>query len=629
MKGKEKRRNMEISLNTRAETAKLFLDTIRPLKSCYSPGHAFLHVGDSGVHYGEKAARMEGFARVLWGLGPLWAGGTKDFTAEMIQEAEEWQKLYLDGILHGTDPDHEEYWGDIFDFDQKMVEVAAIVYTIVLNQDRFWNDLTEKQQKQVYGWLNQINLYDMPKCNWRFFRIMANMTFDILGLPYPKERMDEDFDIINESYIGDGWYFDGTPWQLDYYVAYAIQFYGMVYGKLMKDRDPERSEIFLERGRQFYGDFIYWFANDGSEIPFGRSLTYRYAHGAPLGAMAFAELDNVNYGVLKNLVLGNLETWMKRPIFDHAGLLTIGYGYPQIEMSESYNSAGSPYWCNKTLVILALDDEHPFWKAEREAYPYEPVKFLKHPHMVITHDKHDHVMAYVTGQHLPNDHGQGPAKYEKFVYSNQFGFSISKGTNLAQGAFDSTLAVSVKGEDRYCMRYGMDDFKATEESLYTKYRPITGVTIESTVVPCSPWHVRVHRITNEVAIDLADGGFALPQERCFTVVSGRGTGKYQPSDVKHDGKTLIADFPWGVSMIASETGEEPMLITPFPNTNLFANLTVIPMVKTQLEPGTHLVVTSVAADFHESAETLLKEKPQVEIQDGKVVVTIGDKKVTV
>lgn len=32
----------------------------------------------------------------------------KILTAEMIQEAEEWQKLYLDGILHGTDPDHEE-----------------------------------------------------------------------------------------------------------------------------------------------------------------------------------------------------------------------------------------------------------------------------------------------------------------------------------------------------------------------------------------------------------------------------------------------------------------------------------------------------------------------------------------
>ena len=58
---------------------------------------------------------MEGFARVLWGLGPLWAGGTKDFTAEMIQEAEEWQKLYLDGISHGTDPDHRAWKPEFYE----------------------------------------------------------------------------------------------------------------------------------------------------------------------------------------------------------------------------------------------------------------------------------------------------------------------------------------------------------------------------------------------------------------------------------------------------------------------------------------------------------------------------------
>ena len=278
---------MEETFNLKHQLEQSLLAMLKPLKTRFSEEKAGLPLGGFAAGYGMKIAEMEGAMRLLWGLTPYWADNGK--------EAEEWKDHFLNCVRHGTDPDHEEYWGDIFDFDQKMVEVAAIVYAIVLNQDRFWNDLTEKQQKQVYGWLNQINLYDMPKCNWRFFRIMANMTFDILGLPYPKERMNEDFDIINESYIGDGWYFDGTPWQLDYYVAYAIQFYGMVYGKLMKDRDPERSEIFLERGRQFYGDFIYWFANDGSEIPFGRSLTYRYAHGAPLGAMAFAELDNVNY----------------------------------------------------------------------------------------------------------------------------------------------------------------------------------------------------------------------------------------------------------------------------------------------------------------------------------------------
>ena len=239
---------MEETFNLKHQLEQSLLAMLKPLKTRFSEEKAGLPLGGFAAGYGMKIAEMEGAMRLLWGLTPYWADNGK--------EAEEWKDHFLNCVRHGTDPDHEEYWGDIFDFDQKMVEVAAIVYTIVLNQDRFWNDLTEKQQKQVYGWLNQINLYDMPKCNWRFFRIMANMTFDILGLPYPKERMDEDFDIINESYIGDGWYFDGTPWQLDYYVAYAIQFYGMVYGKLMKDRDPERSEIFLERGRQFYGDFI-------------------------------------------------------------------------------------------------------------------------------------------------------------------------------------------------------------------------------------------------------------------------------------------------------------------------------------------------------------------------------------
>lgn len=65
--------------------------------------------------------------------------------------------------------------------------------------------------------------------------------------------------------------------------------------------------------------------------------------------------------------------------------------------------------------------------------------------MIITHDEYNHVLAYVTGQHCKGDHGQSPAKYEKFVYSNQFGFSVSKGTSLEEGAFDNTLAFSHKG----------------------------------------------------------------------------------------------------------------------------------------------------------------------------------------
>ncbi len=620
---------MEVSLKNRADAVALFLDTIRPLKPFYSPHHAFLYVGNTGVHYGEKSARMEGFARILWGLGPLWSADNSSLDQKVQQEIEEWFVLYRDGILHGVDPEDEEYWADIFDFDQKMVEVAALVFTIAINQQRLWYDLSPEDQKRLYTWLNQMNDYDMPTNNWRYFRILTNMTFQLLGLPWSEARMKEDFDLIESCYTGDGWYYDGNPTQIDYYVAFAIHYYGLIYAHLMEEREPERCRILKERSTQFYGDFVYWFAGNGEEIPFGRSLTYRYAHCSPFAAMAYAELD-VDYGVLKNLVLRNLEIWMRRPVFDNSGVLSIGYGYPNLFMSEHYNGCGSPYWCNKAFLILGLNEDHPFWTSEPKVYPYEKTKFLPHPHMIVQHDSHDHVLAYVTGQHCKQDHGQGAAKYEKFVYSNQFGFSVSRGLNLADGAFDSTLAISVKGEDRYCMRRGFESFAADPSWLSVRYRPISGVEIESIIVPCTaPWHVRIHKIVNDVAVDTADGSFALPQEHCFQLTSGRKTGRYDPADVHTGQDGVTAAFPWGVSCIFGESGQEPELVVASPNTNLLYNLTVIPTVKKTLEPGLHVLVSCAAADFHQSQEELLASRPQVQVGDEEVVITAEEKEIRI
>ena len=619
---------MDVVLKTRNDAVRLFLDTIRPLKPFYSPHLAFLHVGNTGVHYGEKSARMEGFARVLWGLGPLWSGDNKNLSEAEQKEIKEWLVIYREGIIHGTDPDDVEYWGDIFDYDQKMVEVAALVFTIAVNRDKLWDPLNEKEKSNLYRWLSQMNNYDMPKNNWRYFRILTNMLFRILGLDWSKRRMDEDFSLIESFYTGDGWYCDGDPEQIDYYVAFAIHYYGLIYARLMEDIEPERCRILKERSTQFFDDFVYWFANNGEEVPFGRSLTYRYAHSGPFGAMAYAGLD-VDYGVLKNLTLRNLESWMRRPIFDNSGVLTIGYGYPSLLASEKYNGCGSPYWCNKAFLILGLNEDHPFWQAEPRDYPYEPGKVLKHPHMIITHDSHHHVLAYVTGQHLQHNHGGGPEKYEKFVYSNQFGFSVSRGTDLSEGAFDNTLAVSLKGENRYFMRSGQSHFSLSEDTLSSEYSPVSGVTIESTVIPCSSWHVRIHKITNTIPVDVADGGFAISQENCFQIKMGSKTGRYEEKDVKTDESSVFAKFPWGISGMVSETGQSPELVPAFPNTNLFYNLTVIPVIKGSFEAGVHLMVTSVFADRSFEAEALMEEKPEIRIEENQVKIIHKGKVVTV
>lgn len=60
---------------------------------------------------------MEGFARILWGLAPFWGGKQHD---------EDFERIYLTGIINGTNPEHEEYWGDVLEKDQRQVECAAL-----------------------------------------------------------------------------------------------------------------------------------------------------------------------------------------------------------------------------------------------------------------------------------------------------------------------------------------------------------------------------------------------------------------------------------------------------------------------------------------------------------------------
>ena len=51
----------------------------------------------------------------------------------------------------------------------------------------------------------------------------------------------------------------------------------------MQDEDPEWAQRFKERATLFAQDFVYYFDEDGEALPYGRSLTYRFAQGRFLG----------------------------------------------------------------------------------------------------------------------------------------------------------------------------------------------------------------------------------------------------------------------------------------------------------------------------------------------------------
>ena len=164
---------------------------------------------------------------------------------------------------------------------------------------------------------------------------------------------------IDSYYSGDGWSTDGASPQKDYYIPWAIQYYGVLYAKFAADTDPERAALYRSRAELFARQFIYWFDENGAALPYGRSLTYRFAQNCFWAACVWAGLEPFPLGVMKGLIVRNFNWWLDQKMFDRDGILTIGYCYPQMYMAERYNAPGSPYWGMKSFILLALPDSHP------------------------------------------------------------------------------------------------------------------------------------------------------------------------------------------------------------------------------------------------------------------------------
>lgn len=320
--------------NERTQWAARMLTLLEPLKSRLTPGGSGFALGATAAHYETATIPMEAFSRPLWALVPFWAGGGHDAA---------WEEIYRRGLVSGTTPGGPGYWGSCRDLDQKFVEMAAIAYGLLLTPDVLWDPLTDTERENLAKWLDNINHYECSHSNWQFFCILVNSALKKRGMPYNKERLELGLARIDSYYDTHGWYFDGQGGMKDYYNGFAIVFYSLLYAMTMQQDDPARCEKFRARACAFAQDFIYWFDENGAAVAYGRSQTYRFAQAAFFSLCAAAELPVFTPGIIKGIVTRHLDWWAVQPITDNGGVLTIGYAYPNLMMSENYNAPGSPY----------------------------------------------------------------------------------------------------------------------------------------------------------------------------------------------------------------------------------------------------------------------------------------------
>ncbi|MFT4107673.1 MAG: DUF2264 domain-containing protein [Lacrimispora sp.] len=552
-----------MKLETKQDFRKWMFQVLEPLKPLYSPGCARLHLGDSGVTYPEVSIEMEAFSRPLWALVPLWLGGGKGF-----------EEIYLKGLENGTDPAHPEYWGGFGDYDQRFVEMAAIASGLIFTPEKLWEPLCEEGKKNLAKWLYGINEHIIPDCNWQFFMILVNVALKKLDCRYSQERLSSGLEKIESYYIGEGWYRDGGSSQKDYYISFALHYYGLLYAAAMEDEDPERCLNFKERAKVFARDFIYWFDENGSALPYGRSLSYRFGEAAFWSAYVFAGLDEIPAGVVKGILSRHLNWWLEQKIFDRDGVLTIGYAYPNLIMAERYNAPGSPYWGMKTLLCLGLPDDHPFWQAEAEELPgLETVKMLKQADMIMHRHGKD-VIAYPAGVCERYGHGHVPEKYSKFAYSTRFGFSVAKSQIvLHENAPDSALAFVIDGDDYVFVRKYSDSYEVLPDRVVSRWHPFPGITVTSTVIPREYGHLRIHEIYSQYDCTAYDCGFSVKK---FTE-GYEQKAEENTAFVSHKGQTCRV------------SGEGPeaagLVIEADPNTNVLYPNGSIPAVSYRIKKG--------------------------------------------
>lgn len=556
----------DCQFRTPDESAKACVELWKPLRPYFSEGKGRVSLGKTGAHFRVAAAELEGFSRPLFGLAPLVAGG-RDF---------EGRDMFLEGLANGADPDHPDFWGWPDDYDQRLVESAAIGFTLALAPEAFLDPLPAKAKTNLSNWLLACQARKVGNNNWHFFHVLGSLGLSQIGTEHDLGVRENALQMLETWYQDEGWYSDGANRHFDHYIGFAMHFYGLIYSKLAP-QDADRCERFRERAALFAEQFCHWTDNEGASLAYGRSMTYRFAQASFWAGLAYAGVEAPSHGVSRQLWASNMRWWAKRDYFDRDGVMPVGYGYPNLIMSESYNSPGSPYWAMKAFLPLALPDDHGFWTQPEQEIERPPVARLSVPGMLIMAENGNST-ALSSGSENAHQHRCTPDKYAKFAYSTAYGFSVEGDAYaFGQNPFDNSLAFS-DNTRQFFTRSGNEDARISDDCLWAKWSPCPGIEVETWLIPKNPWHIRVHRIRSERAMSTIEGGFAIPRTDDAPDLSEEGEGFARVLKDGHGGAAVDL-------ALEGALGRTGTVRRALPNTSLYFPQTHVPQLHADIEPG--------------------------------------------
>ncbi len=339
-----------------------------------SPGRGLIALpGARPSSSGPRSDGLEGFARTFLLAAFTVAGsGGRDPRAHLAR--------YAEGLAAGTrnptaereptsaDPDS---WPRIDAVRQARVEAASLALGLRMTRPWLWDTLDDAVRARVADWLLPALGPSPVDNNWWLFGLTVGGFLNDAGIETVRARaaVDRALTRIEDWYRGDGWYSDGDNRAFDHYNAWALHFYPVLHAHLGADR--ALLATYGDRLRAQLDDYTRLFDANGAPLPFGRSLTYRFAATAAPWLGALTGHTPLAPGAVRRLASGALRHFLDRGAVGTDGLLPLGWYGPYAPMLQGYSGPGSPYWAAKGFLGLLLPADHPAWTAKEAPLPAE------------------------------------------------------------------------------------------------------------------------------------------------------------------------------------------------------------------------------------------------------------------
>ncbi len=335
---------------------------------------------------------------------------------------------FLKAITKGTDPNDPNYWGDPKPNDQVGSSFALGIY---LCPNIFWEPLSKEQKQNILRYFQKQVFNQTYDNNHYLFHMIPVALLDKYGYDSNREHLTEMFKRLLGWYRGDGWFIDGNNGGLDNYNLWGFQLFYQILDQFDEKWKNQFDDQIKQVTTRFLEPFPYFFGRDGGPIPWGRSLTYRFANISFIGWSVLNKNCTLPPGQARRIASGTLKYFWEHGCLGSNNLLNIGYWGQNESIAESYITPGDPYWATQGLSCLLIPENDPFWNAIEEPIPADGAGgkiAIPGAQMTIRVSPIDgEARLFPVGQPYKHERQmwQGGTKYDQYSYSSYLGFCVT------------------------------------------------------------------------------------------------------------------------------------------------------------------------------------------------------------